>query len=248
MEPFRIVAVDDEPWALQGLIRAYDWEKNGFRVILDTLDPYEAKKHILERSPEAAFVDIKMNGMDGLSLIKECRSGGSKTVFQIVTAYDDFEYAKTAISLGVFEYILKPIDSVELHTCMERLKELLASRFEAGEGEAARQPGADADIGGFDELLAYIHAHYAEDIRLSVLSDRFFYSQTYICDLFRKKLNTTLSEYLNDIRLREAYHLITRSGHSTTAVAGMVGYNSYSYFSKLFRLRFGVTPSRLGKG
>ncbi len=245
MQKYSVVIVDDEPWALSGLMEAYDWEQNGFQVALHTMDPFAAKCYILDNEPNVALVDIKMKGLDGLSLIQECHKKSSKTVFQIVSAYDYFDYAKKAITLGVFEYLLKPINRVELHASMERLRELLISRTEPKDLRNA--PSPDKDNKGFDEVLEYINQHYSEDIRLSILSERFFYSQTYICDLFRLKLKTTLSEYLNDVRLREAYRLITKSHHSTTTVASLVGYNSYSYFSRLFKLRFGISPSRIGK-
>lgn len=67
-----------------------------------------------ETDPDVVFVDIRMEEMDGLTLIEELQKKGKNAVFVIVTAYDEFSYAKKAIELGAKNYLLKPIDRQEL--------------------------------------------------------------------------------------------------------------------------------------
>ena len=75
---------------------------------------------IRELKPDIALVDISMPVMDGLemirSLVSDCR-----TKFILSTGYNDFAYAKQAITLGVKEYLLKPVDNRELLDCLDKL-------------------------------------------------------------------------------------------------------------------------------
>lgn len=81
-----------------------------------------------EHMPDIVFTDIKMPCMNGMDAIAECRKYTDRTEFVVVSGYSDFEYAQRCISLGVNEYILKPIEKEKLAEIMEILQVKLASR------------------------------------------------------------------------------------------------------------------------
>lgn len=105
-------------------------------------------------------------------------------------------------------------------------------------------PDADADRDMIDQVCAYLDEHYAGDTSLQVLADTFFVSPTYLSKRFREKRGITITGYLEELRLTKARDLLGASGLSISEICALVGYNDANYFSRLFRKRFQVPPSR----
>jgi len=124
-EMYKIMFVDDEEQNLFLMEKIVDWEEIGFRVCGIALDGVEGIQVYEETEPDVVCVDIRMDEMDGLTLIRELQKSGRPTVYIIVTAYGEFSYAQTAIGLGVKNYLLKPISRKEMIPMMKEIKEEL---------------------------------------------------------------------------------------------------------------------------
>lgn len=122
---YKIMFVDDEEQNLFLMEKIVDWEEIGFRVCGIALDGMEGIQVYEETQPDVVCVDIRMDEMDGLTLIRELQKRGRPTIYIIVTAYGEFSYAQTAISLGVKNYLLKPISRKEMIPMMKEIKESL---------------------------------------------------------------------------------------------------------------------------
>ncbi len=122
---YKIMFVDDEEQNLFLMEKIVDWEEIGFRVCGIALDGPEGIRVYDETEPDVVCVDIRMDEMDGLTLIRELQKRGKPAVYIIVTAYGEFSYAQTAISLGVKNYLLKPISRKEMIPMMKEIKESL---------------------------------------------------------------------------------------------------------------------------
>lgn len=70
--------------------------------------------------PDLVFMDIQMPGLNGIEAVAEIRKNNPETVFIMLTAYDKFDYAKNALNLGVFEYLLKPINRAKITEVLEK--------------------------------------------------------------------------------------------------------------------------------
>lgn len=103
----KVMFVDDEILAIQHMIHLIDWEQHGFQVICHSTNPRKALELAAEHQPDVLFVDIKMPVMDGLSFSKAILSSGFKGKLLLLTSVKQFEYAKEALKLGVFNYIVK---------------------------------------------------------------------------------------------------------------------------------------------
>lgn len=99
----------------------------------------------------------------------------------------------------------------------------------------------------FEQILSFIRDNYSKEITLSELSERFYLNMTYICDLFKKNLETTFSKYLNNLRLESAHDLIVGTDNSLMDIAERVGYRDYYYFIKQFKRKYEITPGQLRK-
>lgn len=122
---YNIVIVDDEV-IMQNAIRKYI-ETNCFDFNIAGVfnDGQEALNYINTSSVDIVITDIKMPNVDGLELVQQVRQNGLDCIFIIISAYDDFQYAKVAIECNVFGYLLKPLDFDELHEQLLRAKEKL---------------------------------------------------------------------------------------------------------------------------
>jgi len=125
MKLYTVILVDDEEDVRQAIINKLDWEAIGFQVI-GYADNGEDALEIVERlRPDVVMTDIKMPFMDGLTLSKKLKQISKDIKIIVFSGFDQFEYAKEAIKLEVEEYILKPINAIELKSVFDRIKEKL---------------------------------------------------------------------------------------------------------------------------
>ncbi|WP_027628518.1 response regulator [Ruminiclostridium cellobioparum] len=124
----KIMIVDDEYVIRQGIITSIDWEALGMTVAGEAANGREAYEKALDLKPDIIVTDVKMPIMDGLELIKLLRETMPRVRVVIISGYDEFQYAREALRLGVGEYLLKPIGAEELikimmKQCDEIIKE-----------------------------------------------------------------------------------------------------------------------------
>ena len=125
---YRLVLIEDEPWTLQGLVRVLPWKAYGFELEGTFTDALAGYAHVLRHPPDAVFVDLRMPEMDGFDIITACRQKGIDCLFVIISGYDEFVYAQRAISLGVTDYLIKPVGAAEAEAMFQRLRDRLERR------------------------------------------------------------------------------------------------------------------------
>lgn len=119
----KVFLVEDEAVIRDGLRDKIPWEQYGFRFVGEAADGEMALPMIRKTRPDVLITDIKMPFMDGLSLSKIVSEEFPKTKIVIISGYDDFEYARKAIEVGVDQYLLKPITRLTLKKTLLELKE-----------------------------------------------------------------------------------------------------------------------------
>lgn len=110
----KVFLVEDEYAIREGIKKSVDWEKNGFELVGEAGDGEMAFPKILKTKPDILITDIRMPFMDGLELATLVKKELSDIKIVVLSGYDDFNYAKKAISIGVEEYILKPVSGENL--------------------------------------------------------------------------------------------------------------------------------------
>ena len=91
-------------------------------------------------------------------------------------------------------------------------------------------------------MREYIGAHLEQDLTRAHLSRIVYLNPDYLARLFKKELGVSLGQYIKDRRMEKACHALVETRMAVSRIAGMVGYDNYSYFIKLFREQFGMTP------
>ncbi len=107
---FQAILCDDNEIILEGLSRQVNWTDIGIHLAGTASDGNEAWKLIQQSTPDILITDIRMPYLDGLELSKRAKDLNPNLVILIISAYDDFQYARTAMHLNALDYILKPID------------------------------------------------------------------------------------------------------------------------------------------
>lgn len=119
----RIFLVEDESFALKALSHKIADLHDDYEVIGSANDGKEALGKIRELNPDVVITDIRMADMDGLELIKHMRAENISAIPVIISGYQEFEYAKTAVQLGVEDYLVKPVDIQELEATLKKCRE-----------------------------------------------------------------------------------------------------------------------------
>ncbi|HIR25686.1 MAG TPA: response regulator [Candidatus Egerieimonas faecigallinarum] len=125
---YHAVIVDDEPFVLDGLKAAIDWEGSNFEIAFADTNPLNVLSYIKSHPVDLLITDISMPEMSGLELILEAKAANSLLSVLVLSAYDNFEYVRTALRNGAENYLLKPLDSNELLESIRSIAEHLRER------------------------------------------------------------------------------------------------------------------------
>ena len=123
----RVFIVEDESIIRETLRDTVPWSKCGYTFVGEAADGELALPLIRETRPDVLITDIRMPFMDGLDLSRLVLQEFPQTKIIIISGFDDFEYARQAIDLGVERYLLKPITKNALITVLDEVREKIES-------------------------------------------------------------------------------------------------------------------------
>ena len=118
---YKVFLVDDEIVVREGIRSNFPWDKTEFVLAGEAPDGEIALSMLQDVKPDILITDIKMPFMDGLALCRQVSRTMPWVYIIILSGHDDFAYAREAISLGVKEYLLKPVSGQELLTVLDRI-------------------------------------------------------------------------------------------------------------------------------
>ena len=125
---FKIIFVDDDRFTVSNLKSSVDWGKWGFEVVGAFFNAESAIEFMKTNNVDAIISDIKMPGMNGVEFAEYISENHPKTVFTILSGYEDFKYAQSAIRYNVVDYILKPTAMADIERAIINIKKNLESR------------------------------------------------------------------------------------------------------------------------
>ena len=117
----KVFLVDDEIVIREGIRESFPWDKTPYTLVGEAPDGEMALPMIRDTNPDIVITDIKMPFMDGLELCRSLRARMPWIGIIVLSGYDEFEYARQCIQLGVREYLLKPISSADLKEALDKV-------------------------------------------------------------------------------------------------------------------------------
>ena len=126
---FRVMTVDDEPSALEFLCQIVEKRCPGFEIAGRASNGQECLAMLDEARPDVLLSDIRMPVMDGIALAKAVHEAHPELVMLMVSGHQDFDYARSALKYGVYDYLLKPLVPSAFAEVFARLRGLLEQRL-----------------------------------------------------------------------------------------------------------------------
>lgn len=122
---YNVFLVDDEPFIIEGMRALVPWEDYGLKVVGEASNGSEAIKKLETCHVDILLTDIMMPIMDGLELISTLKESHPNTKYIVLSGYEEFEYVKKGMKLGIENYLLKPVNEQELISTLENSIEKL---------------------------------------------------------------------------------------------------------------------------
>ncbi|MGD6875717.1 response regulator transcription factor [Bacillus infantis] len=229
-----VLVVEDEQIIREGLKILLESFHNEFKVS-EAMSGEEALLKVRQQLPRLIITDIRMNGMDGLSFIEKVRQISEDIPIIILSGHSDFEYARAALQFGVTDYLLKPVNRVELSNVVIKI---FNNKDVKGNREVSKQ---------FKRILQFIDDHLDQEITLGQIADHIFLHPQYVGQLFKTELNQSFTEYLTNERMNRAKKLLATTNLKIYEVALLSGYKSPKHFMALFKQEYGLTPKEYRK-
>lgn len=250
---YRLLIVDDEYQIRKGLSKLVNWSSIDVMVVGVASSGREALEMIRNLAPDLVISDICMDNMNGLDLVKESSFFNPDLRFIFISGYDDFEYARRAIELGVCRYVLKPIVPEEILDIVSQvLVDIEKKRLKndsripialSAEKRLDATSNKDDDNFLITKACHLIGEHYSEsDFSQSQVASMLGIHPSYLSRLFHKLKEISFNKYVYEIRINEAKKLLTETTMRVSSVGKCVGINDSRYFSTLFKKHVGITP------
>lgn len=255
--PYRVLIVEDEPLMREYLIASLPQLHRSFFPADAAHDGASALVLMETNSYDLMITDLRMPGMDGLQLIERVRSLGKTLPIIILTGYDEFEYARTALHFGVAEYLLKPLNDDALAETLERLDQVIRQRRNSMQLPKDLSPQNIAsfvatcftDSDGEHTLLAeraakYIASHFTEPITQTDVAEALGITPAYLSSIFHEEKGESYTKFLTRLRMMQAALLLKSKPNLTIqTVAEQTGYTTDKHFIGVFKKYFGITPN-----
>lgn len=244
----KVLVVEDEEMIRKGIVLAVDWAALDCVVVGEAANGLQALEAVERYAPSLIITDLKMPVMDGLEMLRQLRERGNNAFVIILTAYDSFAYAQTALRLGAVDFLLKPFHDGELEQAVTRLKQRMDRAGQGGEKGPAPLPLPELKKGDKSkyvlEAMAYIGEHYHEpNIGVAAIAQHLGISEGHLSHTFKKETDYTLLNYLTRYRIHRAMELLRDCRLKVYEVAEQVGYRDIAYFSATFKKLVGMSPS-----
>lgn len=239
---YKVLLVEDERTIREGLKTLIEKVTNGFVVMAEADNGKDALHYLRTEMPDLIVTDIRMREVDGLTLIGRIREMYEEMPIVIISGYGDFHYAQKALKYKVSDYLLKPIDRLELVNTLTKIRQALdrknAVREEASDGKDDHREERQM----IRKLKAIIHDHLDGDLRLSTLAESVHLNPIYLSQLFKAKTGENISDYITQARMERAKQLLRKTSLKVYDIARLVGYQSAKHFMIVFKKEVGMTP------
>lgn len=272
---YRLLVADDEMIERAVLVQMLEEELGDQCQIFQAENGREALEIYEKEKIQIAILDIEMPGITGIQAAQKIREQDKDCCIIFLTAFDEFSYAKKAITIKALDYLLKPYDEKELLLVLDEAMRMVdehqvdagrkaMAETAAGSADAAEMNGNPAvETSGenagevrdeapmvetrlTDLIYQYIKDNYMFDISMQEVARTMNYSEAYFCKLFKQYFGKNFTAYLTEYRIETAKKMLQTPTVNIKEIGKAVGYADSNYFAKVFKRVTGESPSKTG--
>ncbi|MDR0452093.1 MAG: response regulator [Treponema sp.] len=248
-----MLVADDELWIRERIINSIKWAKIGITITGQASDGEEALMLYKELKPDIVITDIRMPVISGIEFISALRDTGINSKVIVISGYSEFDYAQKALRLGVFDYVLKPVENSELVEVVKKcIRQIEADAYinKIFEESKIRQTVTEhlenlsdsRKRNIVEKAISFIAENYHRPISLTDVAGHVMLNAAYFSKLFKDSTGGTFINYLTQYRISMAVELMKDPSLKIYEIASSVGYENVQYFTKVFKSVKGVSP------
>lgn len=240
---YKIIIAEDEELQLNSLVKKVEAFGPDYKVVATAQTGSQAYKLICLHHPDIVITDIRMPVMSGIELIEKTRVQYPNIKFIISSGFSDFEYARSALRLGVSDYILKPVEPEELAKALNNVVKLLKHQADDSKEAFNEEARTKTPEQVAKELMEYLRDHYKEEVNLNDIASQMHYSASYLTKIFYQFYDCSPSKYIINLRMQKATQLLLHNPElSVRQIGETIGYPEQGYFSRVFKKHTGKSP------
>ncbi|KIL37907.1 AraC family transcriptional regulator [Gordoniibacillus kamchatkensis] len=239
-----VLLVEDERWVRTAVKRTIEKTGLPFRVLGECENGLEALDWLQGHSAELVMADIRMPVMDGLTFVDQLRERGELLPVIMLSGHDSFSYVQHALRSGVFDYLLKPVETEDMKACLSKW---MKTRATSGASPARDRDATVRELSPVEQVVRLIRERLPGDISLTEAAAAVHLNPSYLSQLFKQRMNQTFVEYVLQARMDEAERLLAHTSLRISEIAERLGYADISYFSNTFKRLKGRPPSEYRK-
>ncbi|MGH4120508.1 response regulator transcription factor [Clostridium sp.] len=257
----KVIIVEDENFIRKGLINTVDWLSMDCIIAGEAANGEEGLKKIIKIRPDLVITDIKMPIMSGIDMLQK-----AVLIYDfeklILTSYSEFTYAKSAIDLKVFDYLLKPIDEDKLKETIKKVKNKINDKKIYDEFKNGMKDYKNIDVENLDyylkpntkkskytdAMICYVKENYSKKIGIEDIANNLGVSSSYLSRNFKEQTAQTFHDFLNRYRVQRSIELLINSDYKVYEISYMVGFNEYKHFATVFKKYIKASPLEFAKG
>lgn len=240
---YSILIVEDEYLVRKGICSFIDFKSFQIERVAEAENGSKAWELFQAEPFDIVLTDINMPKMNGIQLAQAIKEKQPACHVIFLTGYNEFDYALSAVKLGVEDYLLKPFSK-------EDVEKMLAGVIVKLQAEQKRhQLETFIPHEETNDIEKQISEHLGEsDFSLKQLAEELGFSPNHLSVRIKKELGMTFQDYLIQERMRQAKLLLLTTDLKIYEVAEKVGFWDMNYFSQRFKQVVGVTPRQFRKG
>lgn len=240
-----MLIVDDEDIIREGIRDYVDWAAMGISICGEASSGQVALEQIQKLKPHILLTDVVMPGMDGIELIKAIREQQLPVEIVVLSAFENFQYIKSALKFDAIDYLLKPFNETELQQVMNKVVAQVkrGQKIQQYVPEQLLNDNALLPYSIAQEVIRIMEQQYADNkLTLQLIADAIPVSINHMSAVFKRETGETVTDFLTKVRMMHAKRLLLNPMYKVYEIASLVGYTDANYFAKVFKKSTGLSP------
>lgn len=235
MRNITLLVADDEAMVRTFIKTVIQKEQLPVSAVFETDNGIDAIQIAKDHNPSLIFLDIRMPGCDGLRAAEQILQAKLATSIVMISAYNEFEYVRTAFRAGVCDYLLKPIRPEEVANLILKAAE---------KNVLLPHPRKPALVQAVED---YIKSNAEKSIQLKDIAQAVFLSPNHLSRSYKQLTGQSVGDHIQAVRMMRAQELLLETDLSITEIAAQVGFANSAYFATCFKDKQGITPIQYRK-